>query len=105
MTPKDTGLFISFIREALCIMLYRVWPAMVWFAPFLSLVEMGGQFQSPCVPFGAAHFCGAMRAESLDVIGLDEDNNCPSLWLGILLVIFSAHYHKPPIGGIKFYLV
>ena len=55
MTPMDTSLFISFIRVDLCILLYRVWPAMVWLAPFLSSVEMGGWFQPPYVPFGAAH--------------------------------------------------
>jgi hypothetical protein len=55
MTPMDTSQFISFIRVALCILLYRAWPAMIWLAPFLSSVEMGGRFQSPYVPFGAAH--------------------------------------------------
>ncbi len=55
MTPMDTSLFISFIRPALCILSYRAWPAMLWLAPFLSSVEMGGWFQSPYVPFGAAH--------------------------------------------------
>ena len=55
MTPMDTSLFISFIRVALFILSYRAWPAMLWLALFLSSVEMGGQFQSPYVPFGAAH--------------------------------------------------
>ncbi len=78
MAPMDTSLFISFIRLALCILSYRAWPAMSWLFPFLSSVEMGGRFQSPYVPFGAAHIWGAMRAASLDAMGLGEDNNCPS---------------------------
>ncbi len=55
VTPMDTSLFISFIRVFLYILLYRAWPAMLWLAPFLLSVEMGGRFQSPYVPFGAAH--------------------------------------------------
>jgi hypothetical protein len=50
----DISLHISLIRVALCILSYRAWPAMMWLAPFY-LVEMGGQFQSPYMPFGAAH--------------------------------------------------
>jgi hypothetical protein len=69
-------ILISFIRAAMCIH-YRAWPAMIWLAPFLSSVEMGGWFQPADVPFRAAHFWGAMRAASLDVMGLNEDNNCP----------------------------
>ncbi len=55
MTPMDTSIFISFIRVLLCILSYRAWHAMLWLAPFLPSVEMGGQFQSPYVSFGAAH--------------------------------------------------
>ncbi len=47
MTPKDTSLFISLVRVALCILSYRVWPAMIWLAPFLFPIEMVGWFQSP----------------------------------------------------------
>ncbi len=78
----DTTLFISFIRVALCILLYRAWPAMLWLVPFLSCVEMGGRFQSPYVPFKSAHIWGAMRAASPDAMGLGEDNICPLFLAG-----------------------
>ncbi len=55
---------------------------MMWLAPFLYHIEMGGRFQSHYVPFGAAHIQGAMRAASLDAMGLGEDNNCPSFLAG-----------------------
>jgi hypothetical protein len=55
MTPMDTSLVISFIREAVCILSYRVWPAMIWLASFLFSIEMGGLIQSPYVPFRTAH--------------------------------------------------
>ncbi len=103
----DTGLFISFIRVALCILSYRAWPAMSWLAPFLSSVEMGGRFQSPCVPFGAAYIWGATRAASPYAMGLGEDNICPSFLAGysalsclvpgitsLLLVVSSSTWFK-----------
>ncbi len=107
MTPMDTSLFISFISVALYILLYRAWPAMLWLALFLSSVEMGGWFQSPYVPFRAAHIWGAMRVASLDAMGLGEDNNCPSFLAGysvlsclvpnitsLLLVVSSSIWFK-----------
>ncbi len=106
MTPMDTSLFVSFVRAALCILSYRVWPAMMWLAPFLYPIEMGGRFQSPKVPFRAAHIWDAMRAASLEMMGLGEDNNIvPHFGWVFCFVIFSTQCHKLPIGGIKFYLV
>jgi hypothetical protein len=46
-----------------------------------------------------------MRAASLDAMGLGEDNNVPHFGWVFRCVMFGAQYHKPPIGGIKFYLV
>jgi hypothetical protein len=81
---------------------------MLWLAPFLSPVEMGsGRFQSPYVPFRAAHICDAMRTASPDAIGLGEDNICPSFLAGysalsclvpsitsLLLVVLSSIWFK-----------
>ena len=100
MTPVDTSLFIS---AALCTRFIGY--GLPWYGlPLFSFsIEMGGRFQSLDVPSRATHIWGAMRAASLDVMGLGEDNNCPSFWLvHLLFVIFSAQYLKPPVDGVEF---
>jgi hypothetical protein len=53
---------------------------MIWLGPFLFVIETGGWFQSLNVPSIVTHIGAAMRAASLNVMGVGEDN-CPSLWL------------------------
>ncbi len=50
ITPISTSLSISFIRVALCIC--GMGYGLPWYgvAPFISLIETGGRFQSPYVP-------------------------------------------------------
>ncbi len=55
MTPMDTSLYISLIRVALCVSCRIGHGLPCYGLPPSYLVEMGGQFQSPYVPFGAAH--------------------------------------------------
>jgi hypothetical protein len=55
MTLINTILIYLLYWSSFGIPLYRVWPAMMLLAPFLYPIEMGSQFQSPYVPFEAAH--------------------------------------------------
>ena len=83
--------YYLFYEISFVYLLYRVWPAIIWFARFTYSIEMGGWFQSPDVASRATHIWGAMRAVSLDVMGLSEDNKCPSFWLVHLL----CHIWRP----------